>query len=173
MSPTAEGVLLLNATYEPLHILSWKRVLRLLTAGKVEVVEESDREVRSVSVVIRIPSVVRLLRYVGYRQPIPKLSRANVYARDDFRCAYCGKEHEARALSLDHVVPKAQGGKTAWENVVTCCVPCNVKKANRTPGQAHLTLLRQPRRPDRFNALVLTFGRQVPSAWRNYVPSLR
>jgi 5-methylcytosine-specific restriction endonuclease McrA len=172
MSPTAEGVLLLNATYEPLHILSWKRVLRLLTAGKVEVVEESDREVRSVSVVIRIPSVVRLLRYVGYRQPIPKLSRANVYARDDFRCAYCGKEHEARALSLDHVVPKAQGGKTAWENVVTCCLPCNLKKGSRTPEQAHMKLLSRPTKPDRLDSLVLTWGGSLPHSWKPYLPSL-
>lgn len=170
---SAEGVLLLNATYKPLHIVSWKRVVRLLTAGKVEVVEESDREIRSLSVVFRIPSVVRLLRYVHYRQPPPKVSRANVYARDDFRCAYCGREHEARALSVDHVVPKAQGGTTSWENVVTACVPCNVKKANRTPAQAHMTLRRQPTRPDRLNSLVLTFGRHVPPTWRNYVPSLR
>jgi 5-methylcytosine-specific restriction endonuclease McrA len=173
MTISAEGVLLLNATFEPLHIVSWKHVIRLLTAGKVEVVEESDREIRSLSVVFRLPSVVRLLRYVHYRQPLPKLTRANIYARDDFRCAFCGREYEARALSLDHIVPRAQGGKTLWENVVTCCVPCNVKKANRTPAQAHMTLLRQPTRPDRLNSFVLTFGRQLPPSWRNYMPSLR
>ncbi len=172
MTITAEGVLLLNATFEPLHVLSWKRVLRLLTAGKVEVVEESEREVHSLSVVIRIPSVVRLLRYVHYRQPLPKLSRATVYIRDDFRCSYCGREYEARALSLDHVVPKSQGGRTEWENVVTCCVPCNVRKADRTPQQAHMKLLRRPTRPDRLNSFVLTFGRHVPPTWRNYLPSL-
>lgn len=170
---TSEGVLLLNATFEPLHVLNWKRVLGLLSAGKVEVVEESDREIRSVSVVFRIPSVVRLLRYVQFRQTMPKLSRATVYARDDFTCAYCGCEHEARALSLDHVVPKSQGGKTTWENVVTSCVPCNTKKANRTPARARMKLLRQPTRPDRLNSLVLTFGQQLPPTWKNYVPYIR
>jgi len=170
---STEGVLLLNATFEPLHVLTWRRVVRLLSAGKVEVVEESDREIRSVSVVFRIPSVVRLLRYVQFRQTLPKLSRANVYARDDFTCAYCGVEHESRVLSLDHVVPKAQGGRTTWENLVTSCVPCNLKKANRTPAQARMRLRRQPTKPDRLNSFVLTFGRQVPPTWRNYVPSIR
>ena len=170
---SAEGVLLLNATYEPLHILSWKRVIRLLTAGKVEVVEESDREIRSLSVVIRLPSVVRLLRYVHYREPRPKLSRVNVSLRDEFQCQYCGQTYESRALNLDHVLPRAQGGHTTWENVVTCCVPCNTRKGARTPEQARMRLLRQPPRHDRLDSLVITFGAHLPLGWRNYMPSRR
>lgn len=170
---TAQSVLLLNVTYEPLHIMPWQRVIRLLTAGKVEVVEESDREIRSLSLVLRLPSVVRLLRYVHYRRPSPKFSRVNVYRRDDFACQYCGQNRESRALNLDHVVPRAQGGHTSWENIVTCCLPCNVKKGGRTPAQAHMRLLRQPARPDRLDSLVITLGGHLPLAWRNYVPSLR
>lgn len=172
MGSTSEGVLLLNATYEPLHILSWKRVLRLLTAGKVEVVEETDREVRSFNAVLRIPSIVRLLRYVHYHGPLPKFSRVNVYRRDDFRCQYCGKEFGAPDLTLDHVVPRAQGGKTIWENVVACCLPCNLKKGSRTPEQAHMKLLSRPTKPDRLDSLVLTWGGSLPHSWKQYLPSL-
>jgi 5-methylcytosine-specific restriction endonuclease McrA len=124
-------VLLLNATYEPLRVITWQRAIRLLTLGKVEVVEETDHEIRSVSFVIRLPSVVRLLRLIRPRRRPLKFSRQNIYLRDNFRCQYCGVRVSSQELNLDHVIPRSLGGMTTWENIVTCCVPCNVRIACR------------------------------------------
>ncbi len=140
-------VLLLNATYEPLQVITWQRAIRLLTLGRVEVVEESRREIRSVSVVLRLPAVVRLLRWVRPRWQLVKFSRTNVYLRDKFQCQYCGVRGTAEDLNLDHVRPRSLGGLTRWENLVTCCVPCNRKKRNRTPEAAGMRLRTQPVKP--------------------------
>src|SRR5512134_2246 len=102
-----EQVLLLNLTYEPLRIISWQRAVRLLTLGKVEVIEETDQVIRSVSFVIRLPSVVRLLRLIRPKRPEVKFSRQNIYLRDNFRCQYCGGRVGSQELNLDHVIPRA------------------------------------------------------------------
>jgi 5-methylcytosine-specific restriction endonuclease McrA len=142
-----EHVLLLNATFEPLQVITWKRAIRLLTLGRVEVVEETNREIRTVSLVFRLPAVVRLLRMVRPRWHAVKLSRANIYLRDNFQCQYCGAHAEAAELNLDHVVPRTMGGVTSWENIVTSCVPCNRKKGGRTPEEVGMRLLKKPVKP--------------------------
>ena len=136
-----DQVLLLNLTYEPLRVISWRRAVRLLTLGKVEVVEESEMEVRSVTFVIRLPSVVRLLRLVRRRNRPVRFSRRNIYVRDGFRCQYCGRRPPVEDLTYDHVVPRALGGQTGWENIVAACVECNARKGGRTPAQAGMRLL--------------------------------
>lgn len=163
-------VLLLNATYEPLRVISWQRAIRLLTLGKVEVVEETDREIRSVSFVIRLPSIVRLLRFVRPWRRAVKFSRQSIYRRDNFQCQYCGVQVGSEDLNLDHVAPRSLGGQTTWENVVSCCVPCNLRKGGNTPEAVGMHLIRQPVKPDRLAGVAITLNlRNAPDSWRDYL----
>ena len=162
--------LLLTAGYEPLRVLPWQRAITLLTLGKVEVLEEYDQEVRSTSIVVKLPAVVRLLRYFRRPKQGVRFSRINIYARDRWRCQYCGDELPASKLTFDHVVPRAQGGRTVWENIVSACTPCNTRKGNRTPKQAGLTLARTPVRPTWVPVTTFRFNQQsLPAAWRDYL----
>jgi 5-methylcytosine-specific restriction endonuclease McrA len=167
-----EQTLLLNATFEPIKIVSWQRAMVLWAQNKVEILEEHGREVRAVSFTFKLPAVVRLLRFVRIRQSkdyVP-FTRANIYARDGHTCQYCGEEFDSEALSFDHVVPVAQGGQRTWENIVSACVACNSRKDNRTPAQAGMRLLRTPKRPRVSPALRISVGiRKTPDAWRNYL----
>ena len=166
-----EQTLLLNATYEPLKVVDWRKAITMLCQGKVEVVSEYDREVRSVSVTFKLPSVIRLLRYITVKRRIDYVpfSRANIYARDDHRCQYCGIEHPVGDLTFDHVLPVSQGGKKNWETIVTSCISCNRRKGGRTPAQADMRVIRQPSRPSRSPVVRLTFGlRDAPESWRDY-----
>ncbi len=140
---------MLNASFEPLQIVSWQRAIQLLFQGKVEVVEESDREVRTVRMTIRVPAVLRLLQYVPLTQKkqVIRFSRTNVFLRDEHKCQYCGNRFPKNALTIDHVVPVVQKGDKSWENIVTACKPCNQRKGGRTPAQANMKLIRKPKRP--------------------------
>jgi 5-methylcytosine-specific restriction endonuclease McrA len=138
--------------------------------GKIEVVESYDGVVRSPSVIIKIPAVVRLLRaFKRFRKPV-KFSRVNIYARDKYRCQYCGTKKRLADLTYDHVVPRAQGGKTTWTNIVSCCAACNEKKGNRTPEQAGMRLRNKPVQPRWVPALTIQVSRtSMPDAWRDYL----
>lgn len=165
-----ERVLLLNATYEPLRVISWKRAVTLLTLGKVEVLETYEREVRSVTLVIQLPAVVRLINLVRFRKHTIRFSRENIYVRDRYKCQYCGRKMAACDLTYDHVIPKSMGGRTAWENIVTCCLPCNKKKGGRTPAQARMRLIREAKRPSWHPMLMITLRiSNTPDLWRNYL----
>lgn len=167
-----EQTLLLNATYEPLKVVHWQKAVTLWCQGKVEIVAVHDREVRAVSFSFRLPSVIRLLRYVKIRKRFDYVpfSRANIYARDRHTCQYCNRPHPTSELTFDHVVPVSQGGRKDWENIVTCCVACNRKKGGRTPDEAHMRLVRVPRRPESAPALRITIGlRQTPETWRDFL----
>jgi 5-methylcytosine-specific restriction endonuclease McrA len=165
-----ENVLLLNITYEPLRVINWKKAITLLCLGKVEVIEEYSREVRSVSFAIKLPSVVRLLKMVRRPKSTVKFSRQNIYARDRYRCQYCGDRFPTEDLTYDHILPKSRGGKTAWENIVTCCIECNRKKGGRTPGEASMKLIRKPTRPKWVPAIRISIGfHEVPRSWRDYL----
>ena len=174
-----EQTLLLNATYEPLRVVHWQKAITLWFQGKVEIVAEHDREVRAVTFSMKLPAVIRLLRRIRVRRKLDYVpfSRANIYARDNHRCQYCGEVFPTVELTFDHVVPVAQGGRKDWENIVTCCVACNRKKGGRTPAQAHLHLIRQPKRPDKASAIRMADGRlhitlglrNAPESWRDYV----
>lgn len=165
-----EQVLLLNITYEPLRIINWKKAITLLVLGKVEVLEEYTSEIHSVSFTIKLPSVVRLLRMVKKPNTPIKFSRQNIYARDQYRCQYCGQKFLLADLTYDHVLPKSRGGKTAWENIVTCCFKCNRKKGGKTPKEAGMKLVRRPFCPKWIPAVKITIGvRDVPQSWRDYL----
>ncbi len=146
-------VLLLNSENEPLRICSWKRALVLLMKGKAQCVES----IRNIEDFIRIdstdiPRVIRL-NYnlaVPYKElPLP-FNRENIFVRDDYTCQYCGKKFSASDLTLDHVYPKSRLGPDIWENLVTCCKECNQYKADKTPKEAGMKLLRRPFRPTEY-----------------------
>ena len=145
-----EQTLLLNATYEPLKVVHWQKAITLWCQGKVEIIAVHDREIRAVSFSFKLPSVIRLLRYVRIKKRFDYVpfSRANIYARDGYTCQYCAKSFPTQELTFDHVVPVSQGGRKDWENIVTCCVSCNRRKGGRTPEEARMRLVRPPRRPD-------------------------
>jgi 5-methylcytosine-specific restriction endonuclease McrA len=167
-----EQTLLLNATYEPLKVVHWQKAVTLWCQGKVEIISVYDREVRSVSFTFKLPSVIRLLRYIRIRRAVDYVpfSRANIYARDGHTCQYCGESLPTSELTFDHVVPVAQGGTKDWENIVTCCIVCNRRKGGRTPQQAKMHLVRMPRRPAKSPALRITIGlRNTPETWRDYL----
>jgi len=167
---TMEKTLLLNVTYEPLRVIGWQKAITLLTLEKVEVIEEYDREVHSVSFAIKLPAVVRLLRFVKWRKESVKFSRRNIYARDHGKCQYCDRALAQQEITYDHVVPKSQGGQTTWENVVSCCVECNGKKGGHTPKHAGMKLLKIPQRPTWNMAIRVTIGiKQAPESWRDYL----
>ena len=162
--------LLLSAGYEPIKVVSWQRAITLLTLGKIEVFEEYDCDVRSPSIVFKIPAVVRLLQIFKRNKRRVKFSRINIYARDKYRCQYCSRKLPIVDLTYDHVVPRAKGGRTVWENIVTACEPCNSRKGNRTPEQAHMRLLTRPIRPKWVPVMTLRVNRDTaPDAWRDYL----
>lgn len=164
-----EKTLLLNATYEPLRIISWQKAVTLFALEKVEILEAYDRMIHSVSFSIQLPSVVRLLRFVNWHKDPVKFSRKNIYLRDHGQCQYCGADLQPKEITYDHVIPKSQGGITCWENVVTCCIDCNRQKGGRTPQQAHISLLTKPHKPKWHQAFRLTLGiTQMPESWHDY-----
>ena len=162
--------LVLDPSYQPLKVVSWQRALTLLTLGKVEVLEEYDWAVRSVTLVVKAPAVVRLLRVFRRRRQQVRFSRVNIYARDRYRCQYCGERKPIGELTYDHVVPRRAGGRTEWTNIVTACQPCNLAKGARTPEQAGMHLRTRPVRPEWVPAVTITVSlRSVPDAWRDYL----
>lgn len=164
--------LVLNATFEPLQIVTWQRAIQLLFQGKVEVVEESEHEIRTVRITMRVPAVLRLLKYVPLKtkKQVVRFSRANVFIRDQYVCQYCGSRFHRTNLTLDHVIPIVQGGKKSWENIVTACKPCNQKKGGRTPPQAGFTLIRKPIKPAWLPTTTLQMSVSVtPESWKIYL----
>jgi len=137
-------VLLLNFSYEPLGTVGVARAVCLWFRGKVSV-EEYDGEnvLRSPSQTIQVPSVIRLRTYINVRRRRQEtaMKRARIYIRDKYRCQYCGDHRHAQDLTLDHILPRAQGGESTPQNLVTACVKCNQRKGNRTPEQARMPLL--------------------------------
>src|SRR6478752_3064073 len=161
-------VLLLNASHEPLAVVTGRRALVLVVAGKAEcVVERPSGQIRSPSVALAVPAVVRLRRYVRvpYQAP-PAVTRAGVLRRDSRRCAYC----HGRGDTVDHVVPKSRGGEHSWENCVACCVRCNTRKADRLLEELGWSLPSVPAPPRRG-----VFGRlwstdDADPAWEPWLP---
>lgn len=167
-----EATLLLNATFEPLKVVPWTRAMTLWYQGKCEILEHHDREARAVTFSFKLPSVVRLLRFVKIRRQrdLVPFTRGNIYARDGHRCSYCGEEFPTQELTYDHVIPAAQGGRKSWENITTSCIDCNRRKGARTPHEAGMTLLRVPTKPKAGSVVHVTVGlRHTPESWRNWL----
>ncbi len=157
--------LVLNATFEPLCVVSDRRAVVLVLGETAEMLHASDAVMHSPRIVIAVPSVVRLRRYVRvpYRWNTP-LNRRSVFARDEHRCQYCGGPAE----SIDHVVPRSRGGDHIWENVVAACRPCNVRKRDRMLHETSMRLLRMPSVPRGSSWLTFALG-VIPEAWTPYL----
>ena len=179
------AVLVLNRNYQPVHVTSVKRALSLLYLGVAKAIDAQYRlyefedwaalsasahdSIATVNRRIRVPRVVVLSAYEYIPRGRVRFSRLNIYARDQDTCQYCHRQLPRNELNLDHVIPRSQGGKTCWENVVCSCVPCNLKKGGRTPEQAGMKLLRQPVRP-RWTPLFRGASRRI--TYREWIPFL-
>ncbi len=166
-----QQVLVLNASYEPLNVCNVRRACVLVLKQKAEVVEEFDRRLHSASATHPWPHVIRLVTYVHVpRAAQRKISRRALFARDRWRCQYCGTE--SGKLTLDHVVPRSRGGESVWENVVTSCAPCNLRKGNRLPRECGMPPRTPPRQPTSWE--LQENGRMFPpnylhESWRDYL----
>lgn len=160
------SALVLNASYEPLSVVSSRRAACLVLGEKADIVETDGTELHSPSIVLPSPLVIRL-RYmvkVPFHRRTAALSRRAVFARDDYRCQYCGRA----ADSIDHVLPRSRGGQHSWENIAAACRPCNLAKRDRTPDEAGMRLARECRAP-RASAWVVASVSRVPEAWKPYL----
>jgi 5-methylcytosine-specific restriction endonuclease McrA len=160
-------VLILNQNYEPMSIINVRKAIVLLYLGKAELIEANDAlRVRSVSMTMPFPSILRLGVYV--RVPYKKiiLSRKNILRRDAHKCQYCGRSD--LTLTVDHVMPMSRGGEETWENLVCACVTCNNRKGDRTPDEALMPLRRTPMRPNHVT-FIRHFVGTLDDRWKPYL----
>lgn len=163
-------VLVLNATYEPINVCVARRALVLLLKGVAAEEEPSTHEIHSARRVLTVPSVIRLLEYRRIPRQTRALSRKNILVRDRHTCQYCGQMYSGTDLTLDHVIARSRGGKSTWENLVTCCRKCNNRKGDRPPEEAGMQLVRRPR-PFTLHtsrSLMRQLGNHQ-EAWRKYL----
>jgi 5-methylcytosine-specific restriction endonuclease McrA len=188
-------VLVLNRHYAAVRVVSARRAFTMICKRIAEVVSyeneqylsydfESWRElselrsqlerqrhewVRCVRYELAVPRIIRLLFYDRLPRQAVKLNRRNIYARDRNLCQYCGKRFPTSELSLDHVLPRSQGGGTSWGNLVCCCVKCNVRKGGRTPDQAHMKLITEPIKPKRSPLITLRLSSEKYASWKQFL----
>ena len=161
----AEVVALEDGTYRNYDFRSWADIAEL----QRELEAESHEWVQTARLTIAVPKIIRLLDYDRRPRQEIKLNRRNIYARDENRCQYCGKKFSTRELSLDHVLPRVQGGEESWTNLVCACVKCNARKGGRTPSQAHMQLVRRPRKPRRNPAITVRVGSPRYQSWKAFL----
>jgi len=190
------NVLLLNRNYLAIRVITVRRAFLLLFKNAAEVIhfdddqmspydfqswvelsqlrdefppDEHDEFVRTVSVNIRVPRIVRLLFYDRLPRRTIKFNRRNIFARDGNRCQYCGRRFAVSELSLDHIVPRHRGGQATWQNIVCACMSCNVKKGGRLPEEAGMNLVRKPVKPRRSPLVRLRLHSERYRSWRYFV----
>ena len=195
-TPLDASVLVLNKMYMAVHVISVRRAFGLLCKDLAEVVsqedgtyatydfaswaelsayraahfrQEDDDWVRTPTAEIQAPRVIRLVGYDKMPRQTVKFNRRNLFARDGNQCQYCGKKFVTSELSLDHVIPRSQGGVTTWDNIVCACVDCNVRKGGRTPRQANMGLIRKPEKPKRSPVLNLKLSQRKYQSWQSFL----
>ena len=142
-----ESILVLNADYTPINITDLKRAFNLIYKGKAEIIKHNIispivTELRN----YKRPTIIRLLRYISIPFRKVKLNRNNIFRRDKFKCVYC-EESNKNKLTIDHIHPKSKGGENSWQNLVTCCQSCNIKKDNKTLTESGMKLNYKPYKP--------------------------
>lgn len=158
--------LLLNSWYFPSRVVPWQAAIKMTYEQRVDVLVSYDEEISSPSVTWQLPAVIRQKKTHGKKRRRVSFSRRNVFLRDKFRCQYCSVHLRERDLTLDHVIPKSQGGQRTWENLVTACRPCNRKKANLSCDEAGMFPLQPPVVPQLLPVLEPSFDlRAVPEEW--------
>lgn len=179
-------VLLLNMDYQPISTISWKKALIFMFMNQedyvkgAEVIEWAGKDDFVTSAggqVFQIPSIMRMTRYIKLRKRDVPFSRKNVFLRDKLTCGYCYKKFDVTELTYDHVVPrikwpKGLGTPTKWENIITCCRPCNRRKAGRTPKEANMHIAYTPYKPTFINYIMglSPWSKDIPEEWRKYLP---
>ncbi len=163
-------VLVLNASYEPINICAARRAMVLILKGVAAPEEYAPMLLHSARQAMRLPSVIRLLEYRRIPHQTRALSRKNILMRDRYTCQYCQRTLPSAELTLDHVLPRSRHGETTWENLVACCHPCNNRKGSRTPEEAGMKLIRQPRPFSLHTSrhLMRLLGRS-DEKWRKYL----
>ena len=161
------SVLVLNLDYQPVNVCNVRRAVVLLGKGKAQVLENGRGVIHTARVNIAVPSVIRLEYLVKRPFAQRKLCKKEIFLRDRHTCQYCGGR--TRDLTLDHVTPRRQEGVHSWENIVSACIPCNRRKAGRTPSEANMVLLRRPKAPYPSPYYVL-HNRTLLAEWRKFVP---
>jgi len=187
-----QQVLVLNRLWQAVNVCSVRRALTLLFEGHAQVVwgdEDGDfktfsfsqwrdlshrtagdeETVATVSFSIRVPRVILLMVFDRLPKKEVKFTRHNIFERDKNTCQFCGRIFERKDLNLDHVVPRDRGGPTTWENIVCSCIPCNTRKANRTPAEAGIRLIRKPKRPKWRPFVQVSFGAPVHESWKHFL----
>lgn len=191
----SSSVLMLNRLYMAVRVISAKRALTLLYREMVEVVSLEEGNylsydfdswvevsaarhdfephahdwIRTVRFQVAVPRIVRLLDYDRLPKAQVKLNRRNLFARDRNRCQYCGKKFPTPELSIDHVVPRSQGGGNTWDNIVCACVRCNTRKGGRTPEQANMHLITKPVRPKRSPMISVKLSDERYRSWKQFL----
>jgi 5-methylcytosine-specific restriction endonuclease McrA len=165
------GALILNSGYEPIKVVNWRKAIVLWLQGKVEVLEFHTITVHSPSCTLHLPAVIRLKQYIRpYLSLSVRLSRQNIFLRDEHTCQYCRQRFSEKRLTIDHVIPLSRGGRHEWTNVVTACSACNNKKGDKTPEKANLILNRRPVRPSWLpNRDLELQDNHMPSTWLPYL----
>jgi 5-methylcytosine-specific restriction endonuclease McrA len=161
-------VLVLNATFEPINVCTVRRATVLLLKARAELVERHDRDLHSESMTMPRPVVIRLTTYVRVPRDAHrrKITRRAVFARDSWTCQYCGGVRGT--LTLDHVIPRSRGGPSTWDNIVTCCAPCNRRKGDRFPKVAGMHPMTEPRAPSP-HIFVHVASTTIHPAWEQYL----
>lgn len=168
--------LVLNAdfrplSYFPLSVWAWQDAVKAVFLDRVSVLSEYEASVHSPSMTMRLPSVIALKDYIPAARR-PAFTRFNVFLRDSFECQYCGEGRPTPELTFDHVIPRSRGGRTTWENVITACGPCNLRKANKLPRECRMYPRQEPRQPTSWE--LQENGRSFPpnylhESWRDYL----
>lgn len=163
-------VLVLNASYEPLNVCTLRRALVLILKEKAEVLEHGAAPLRSETLTLDRPQVIRLINFVRVPRTIHRrrITRKAVLARDKWTCQYCGSNRPG--LTVDHVIPRSRGGESVWENIVASCAPCNRKKGNRLPREISMHPANRPRPPGP-TVFILVASPKIPRSWEAYLPA--
>ena len=170
MSATND-VLVLNYSFEAMDITRYQRAVQLIFKGKAEIVHSIDREICSGrGFAMPMPSIIRMLYYIKRPKQTVSLSKHSVILRDKSICQYCAKKFPESLLTIDHVFPKSRGGPSSWENLVAACTRCNNRKNDRTPKEANMKLLREPKQPRHIPWIrVRAMAKDRPEMWGKFL----
>ncbi len=192
MSVLQDRVLVLNRSWQPIQVTTVRSAVVRVYQGSARIVDpetyathafeswrdaarfahEAVRFLRGAGWAMAVPEVIVLRHYDGFRRERVRFTRRNLYARDENTCQYCGRWFATKDLSLDHVVPRSRGGRSAWENLVVACHRCNRRKDNRTPGEAGMRLIRRPVRPRSILVPLQGASGEVPASWEAFLSEL-
>jgi len=166
------AVLVLNQNYEPLNVCNVRRALVLVIGGKAEVLEANPRAIASPTATYVAPSVIRLVYMIRRPRPRVKLSRREIFIRDNYTCQYC--DRQLTDLTIDHVIPRSRGGQHVWDNVVSACRQCNHRKGGKSIAEARMALLKKPHEPraGTYYTIERRLDTAMHTTWHKFLPGL-